>query len=261
MARSKNSEKTKERITSKEALTSKDRKSKKEEKEKVEKVEADDFIEDVKNKKILNPEKALFINRFVAFILDVMIVSMIASFISYPFVDAQSLNKLNESSIQVMEDYTAGKIDTKEYFTESNSLMYETARQQGMVSLVTIFLSILYFVVFQIKNGGQTLGKKLLRIKVVSTDQGDLTMNQMIFRSLIINSILINMINFGVMIFASKNVYFSIVGTLSFIQFMITVISGFMVMFGERRQGIHDRVAHTEVIQCNLVREMEKCEN
>lgn len=260
MARSKKDEEIKEELTSKKASATKNKKSK-EEKVEVEKVEEDVSKEETKNMKMLKPEKALFINRFVAFILDIMIVSMVASLVSYPFVDVESLNKLNESSIQVMEDYTTGKIDTKEYFTESNSLMYETSRQQGMVSLVTIFLSILYFVVFQIKNGGQTLGKKLLRIKVVSTDQGDLTMNQMIFRSLIINSILINMINFGVLIFASKNAYFSIVGTLSFIQFMIIVISGFMVMFGERRQGIHDRVAHTEVIQCNLVREMEKCEN
>ena len=212
----------------------------------------------VKEKK---KEKALFIQRFAAFILDVFIVSMVASMIAYPFLDMNSIDKLSESSTQIVEDYMKQEISIEEYTNESISVSYEMARKQGILYLITIFLNILYFVVFQIKNDGQTIGKKLLKIKVSSNDGNQLTMNQMIFRSLIINSILIDMVNFCVLLFTNQMAYFYGVGILSMIQFTIIAASGFMVMFSEKRQGIHDLIAHTDVVKCDLVKEMETCEN
>lgn len=212
----------------------------------------------VKEKKV---EKALFIQRFAAFILDVFIVSMVSSMIAYPFLDMNSIDKLSESSTQIVEDYMKQEISIEEYTNESISVSYEMARKQGILSLITIFLNILYFVVFQIKNDGQTIGKKLLKIKVSSNDGNQLTMNQMIFRSLIINSILVDMVNFCILLFTNQMTYFYGVGILSMIQFIIIAASAFMVMFNEKRQGIHDLIAHTDVVKCDVVKEMETCEN
>ena len=39
-----------------------------------------------------NEKKALFIQRLAAFILDIFIISSLASLISYPFVDVDSIN-------------------------------------------------------------------------------------------------------------------------------------------------------------------------
>ena len=206
-------------------------------------------------------EKALFVQRFLAFLLDIVLVSVVASFISYPFLDMDSIQKLNESSVEVMENYTNGKIDEKEYFNESSTISYELARKQGVNTLVIIYLNILYFVVYQIKNNGQTLGKQILKIRVVDSSNRDLSMNQMIFRALIINSILLDMISFGVLIFANQSSYFYGVSFLAFIQFCILSVSTFMIMFGKDRRGLHDLVAHTDVVRCDVVKEMETCEN
>lgn len=206
-------------------------------------------------------EKALFVQRFLAFLLDIVLVSVVASFISYPFLDMDSIQKLNESSVEVMENYTNGKIDEKEYFNESSTISYELARKQGVNTLVIIFLNILYFVVYQIKNNGQTLGKQILKIRVVDSSNRDLSMNQMIFRALIINSILLDMISFGVLIFANQSSYFYGVSFLAFIQFCILSVSTFMIMFGKDRRGLHDLVAHTDVVRCDVVKGMETCEN
>lgn len=206
-------------------------------------------------------EKALFIQRFAAFILDIMIISIVTSIISYPFMDSQALNKLNEESVQIIEDYTSNKITMKEYISENTSIMYETARKQGINSFIGLFLSILYFVVFQTKNNGQTLGKQALKIKVVSSDDSEISMNQMIFRSLIINSILINMISFGVLVFSNQNFYFYSSFILGILQFLILFISAIMVMYNSKRRGLHDLVAHTDVVRCDLVKEMKTCKN
>lgn len=206
-------------------------------------------------------EKALFIQRLAAFILDVFIVSMVASLVSYPFLDLDSIDKLNEASTQIVDQYMTQKISIDNYVSESISISYEMARKQGVVSLITIFLNVLYFVVFQIKNDGQTIGKKLLKIKIESTSDDKLTMNQMIFRSLIINSILVDMVSFCFLLFTNREAYFYGAGVLSIVQFVIIALSGFMVMFSEKRRGVHDMIAHTNVVRCDLVKEMEKCEN
>ena len=180
-------------------------------------------IKKVEEKK--NPEKALFIQRLAAFLLDVFIVSIIVSMLTYPFLDFDSIEKLNESSTQIVDDYISQKIDISEYTSESISVSYEMAKKQGILSLTTIFLNILYFVVFQVKNNGQTVGKKLLKIKVSSCDDEELTMNQMIFRSLIINSILIDMVSFCILLFSNQMIYFYSVGVLSMIQFIVIAVS------------------------------------
>lgn len=214
-----------------------------------------------KIKFVENSESALFIQRFAAFILDVFIVSMIASFISYPFLDVESVQKLSDSSMEVYEDYTNGKIDANQYISENTAIMYETAKKQGIISFVTILLNILYFIIFQIKNNGQTLGKQLLKIRVIDENDRDLSMNQMIFRSLIINSILIDMVAFGILIFSKQNIYLYAMFLLTFIQILIFSICSLMVMFRNDHRGIHDLIGHTKVMRCNVVKEMGTCEN
>ena len=192
--------------------------------------------------------KATFFQRFVAFILDVFLVSMLASILVLPFVDNDKAEKLNNESLEVIEKYSSAEIDLDTYVTEMTSLTYQTAKSNGVVTLVTLVCEILYFVVFQLYNNGQTLGKKLLKIKVISED-GSLTMNQMIFRSFIVNSILLEIISFCFMLFADEMVYFYGVATLEMLQYAVLVISAFMIMYGATGKGIHDKVVHTRVIR------------
>ena len=96
----------------------------------------------------------------------------------------------------------------------------------------------------------QTIGKKVMKIKVSSID-GELTINQVMFRSLIIDMILLDMIVFGFVIFAPQNVYFY--GTLFFelIEYIIIFVSVIMISFGQSRRGVHDIITHTEVVKVN----------
>lgn len=206
-------------------------------------------------------ENALFFQRVAAFILDIMIVSTVVSLFSFPFLDGESIEKLNASSVEISEQFVGGKIDAKTYMTESVNISYEMAKKNGTVTIITIFLNILYFVIFQFYRNGQTLGKKILRIQVVSTQEDELTMNQMIFRSLIINFILVDMITFGFVIFANKTTYFYGVGIMEMIQYLVIVISAGMVMFSKKSQGIHDLIAHTKVVRTDAIKELEVCES
>ena len=194
-------------------------------------------------------EEALFVQRFIAFLLDIFILSSIASLISYPFLDAKSIDKLNKNSSEVIEKYTTGEIDMDTYVDEVKGISYQLSQKQGVVSLVTLFLAVLYFIVYQYYNNGQTIGKKLMKIKVVSSTDKEITMNSFIFRSLIVNSILVDMISFAIVIFGNETAYFYGVAICGIIKYTLLLICGFMVMWSKSGLGLHDRIAHTTVVK------------
>lgn len=193
-------------------------------------------------------KKALFIQRFIAYCIDIIIVSFVISIVALPFYNEKEMSKYEEKSNELVEKYTTNKISVEKFVFESVNVSYQMARSNGIISLVTIIFEILYFVVYQLYNGGQTLGKKLMKIKIVST-KGELTTNQVMFRALIINSIMLELISFGFMLFSSKEVYFFGVGIFDVIQSIVIIVSALLIMYTKKSRGIHDLVTHTEVLK------------
>jgi uncharacterized RDD family membrane protein YckC len=191
-------------------------------------------------------KKASFLKRLAAYIIDYLIVVILVSLLSGPFVDVQKTDKYQKETNTIMEKYQNNEITATEYMQSISPAYYNLSRSTGVMTFITILIDILYFVVLQFVNKGQTFGKKLLKIKVVSTD-GDLSMNQMIFRSLIANMILLHIINFALITFASKNIYIGVFIPFAMIQYLIMFVSIIMSTTKDGRT-IHDRIAHTRVV-------------
>ena len=194
--------------------------------------------------------KAYFIQRMIAFIVDMVIISFCATLISVPFIDQDKMTKLEDQTVELVEDLRDQKVQAEEYISRYVSLYYKMARTKGIETFVTIFLSVCYFVVYQVHSGGQTLGKKLMKIRVVS-EEGDLSYNQMIFRSFVANSILLNILTFIFMMMGENQKYFYIASIFEMIQMIVTLISIFMVMNRKNGLAIHDRLVHTKVLREN----------
>ena len=201
-----------------------------------------------KENKNKEKKKALFLQRFFAFIIDMLIVSFVVSLVTSPFIDTKKISKLEEKSVEVVQKFQQKEINTTVYLKEYADIYYKLSRNSGMVSLITILFNVLYFVVYQIYAKGQTLGKKLLKIRVISKD-GELFMNQMIFRAFIANFILFDIINFGVMLFSPKSIYLYLIVFVEIIQWIITIISIIMIMNRKDGCAIHDRLVHTMVVR------------
>lgn len=206
-------------------------------------------------------QNALLIQRIIAYILDAVIIAIIATLISYPFYDNANMEKLNNTSSELATKYMDKKIDTKTYIDENKSINYEMSRKSGIITLITILLSVLYFVCYQLYTKGQTLGKRLMRIRILDKDENDLSMNQLIYRSLIINSILINIILMALVIFTNKDIYFYGTITLNIIQYIIIIVSVIMIIFTKDSRGLHDIICNTKVVRDNAVKELETCES
>ncbi|MBR2678950.1 MAG: RDD family protein [Bacilli bacterium] len=193
-------------------------------------------------------KKAYFIQRLIAFLIDVLLVYIVASMVVTPFIDVKENKKTTDEVNELMKQATSQEISTSEFADKNMDLSYSIARKNGIVSLITIILNILYFVVFQLYNSGQTIGKQLMKIRVKS-DLGELTMNQMIFRAFIANSILLDIITFMFMLSNSRTVYFYGLTVFSTIQYMVTIMSVFMILMRKDGCSIHDLLVHTQVVR------------
>ena len=194
-------------------------------------------------------EKTYFFQRLGAYVIDFMIVAVIASILSTPFIKTKEVETLEKQYTEITEKYVNQSIDSKEYTAEIINIQYQLSQVNGLVTIITILISVLYFVVFQLYYHGQTIGKKLLKIKVIST-KGDLSMNQMIFRSFIANNILLDIISIIFVMFSSKTIYFYCVGMFSILQYVLIITSFFMIIFTKEGLALQDKLVHTKVVKC-----------
>ena len=192
-------------------------------------------------------EKALFTKRLMAFLIDFLIITFISSLFAEPFVDSTSNEKLSKELIAIEEKYTSREINTEEFIISYGDLIYSISRNNGVLSFIEMILYVLYFIVFQLYKGGQTIGKRMMKIKVISED-GDLSMNQMIFRSFLANSLIFSIIAFIFIIICDKNTYFYSYGFIEMIQYFIMFISSILVMFRKDGKALHDILVHTKVV-------------
>ena len=196
-------------------------------------------------------ENAYFIKRLGALILDMIIVSIVVSMLTFFVNNNSNYEKLTKEYNDVMEQAMDKKTSPKEYkklLSKASDISYDLSKQTVVVSFVSLTIYILYFIVFQFYNKGQTIGKKLMKIKIESNDGKDLTMNQLAVRSLIINSILANLILLAVIILGSKDVYFVSSTTVSMIQYIIIFTTAIMILFRKDKRGLHDVITNTKVI-------------
>ena len=202
---------------------------------------------DSKDEKSEKSKKVFLTQRLFAYFVDTFIVLLVASLIASPFINVNKINKLEKEYYKVVEKVLNNSESSSKYNTDIINIGYDIAVQNGMLTIIKVIVGVLYFVVLQIKLGGQTIGKKIARIKVVSTE-GDLTYNQMIFRSFIANSLLLDIITILLLMFTSRDMYYSGVVLFTSIQYLITIVSLIMILSSNSGLAVHDKIVHTKVI-------------
>lgn len=191
---------------------------------------------------------AQFNKRFFAYIIDIFIVLVIANLITM-FIPISEKTQDYYKELQTTQKKMYDKeIDVKEYTDIVLEDNYNISKGTVLISLTSIIIYILYFVVYQVYNNGQTVGKKLMKIKVKSITDESLSINTMLFRALIIYGIATNIINLMLILLLKKELYLSISNTISIIQSLIVIISVFMILFSKQKRGIHDIITKTEVV-------------
>lgn len=201
-------------------------------------------------------EKVKLIKRFGAYVIDAIFVLLVISLVSNIRFINPKYDKYMETYnkyIELSTDYINQDIKEDEYVKEANTLYYDMTKYSLPNNIASIAIILLYFGVFQKFNKGQTIGKKLMKIKLVSNNDKELTLIQVILRYSIIylieiGSVITTLLSI-ILVFIINVKYFMIVmGVINVIIMIISIISYVMIMVRSDNRGLHDLICKTKVI-------------
>lgn len=163
--------------------------------------------------------------------------------------DDTTKEEFDEKCNKLVDDYNSYDVTIDDY----NAMVNKYNRILGKNSVInyslTAVLSLLYFVLFQGFTGGQTLGKKLMRVKVVSKEENkDVSYKQLFLRTLFLNSIVCYVLMLIGAYLLSDLVYTIFVSAITFIDTLLMGVLSVMVFVNKERKGLHDVLFGTKVV-------------
>ena len=192
--------------------------------------------------------KATFFERLGSYLLDSFIVSIIFSLICMGISTTQTnTEKLMEELDSKLMDKT---ITVEQYTEEYQDLLYDYQKENILVTSVSLSLTLAYYAIFQYMNKGQTIGKKILRIKVVDKEtEKPLSLLKGCLRSLFIYNIFSGIIGIPLLYLLKENAYFLTYSILIIIEMIFVLISAMFILYRKDKRGLHDIITNTTVIK------------
>lgn len=192
---------------------------------------------------------ASFIERLVAFLIDVILISIITSIFSVVVVNSSNYNKLLHESSKLINQSAEGKIERDTYISRASDVAYDLSRETAGLTIISLAIYISYFMIYQYKKDGQTIGKKIMKLRVVSNDERKLSMNNFAIRSLIINGILVDMMKLSITLLGTKDIYFLSIRILEPINYILLFAIAMFVLIRKDNRGLHDIITNTKVVK------------
>lgn len=185
--------------------------------------------------------------RAIAYLLDIFFIYVLLSLItSIKFINP-TYDKYEEAYSnysKVIEKYSNEEI-TIEELQEQNKDNYYNLVKYSISNVVAIELIIfLYFGVFQKYNNGQTLGKRIMKLKVASDNNQEVSLGRYFLRILPMYFIFIGgsipmIINLVLVFILNSNNYSMISSIVTYIFLGIAIL--------DLSMNLHNKISHTKV--------------
>lgn len=203
------------------------------------------------------------IKRISAYILDSLILLMLVSFLITPIQlnDKKVFTEFKEHSKEIL-DVTADYIKVvssndvkkslelekkvKSLGENSKKLQYKNRYSLYFLSqkILTVLLTIVYFVIFPLFNNGQTLFKKIFKIKVEYDTILKYLLREEMARNFVLTSLILYFIaSFNYSLFSLYLGYITPI-TLSFM-----IINFIVFLVNKDNKALHDIIAGTNVVE------------
>lgn len=195
------------------------------------------------------------IKRLFAYLIDIMIVGFVASALANIDVINPYINEYLESYEKFSEKLSSinGENANEVISSDAFILQYKSTLKYSIYSTGISFVCyILYFVGFQKWNKNQTVGKKLMKLKIINKDSSDnINVWQYLVRTLILYNLIFGSINVCLSLCLNNKLFFTMSMIVSIIGYVITYLCYAMILFRKDGKGLHDLISKTEVVEVN----------
>lgn len=187
------------------------------------------------------------LRRFVAYMIDFMLVEFLAAFLVFIPAFGYDFEEHKEAMDMYINFYLSANEDKDE--DEFIQVLKDFDRSSLPLTISLTTVTFLYFGVFGYIRNGQTLGKKIMKLRIVPIQGKELNPHLFILREVILLDIGFNLLRILVTLFCRSSdawlTCYTIVGNLS--SMISFAIYGFVLMRMDGR-GLHDMIAQTKVI-------------
>lgn len=186
--------------------------------------------------------------RIIAYGIDLILVTIITSFIF-------SILTLGTNPEEYLKSYENYMNTTNNYLNDEASenevikAEYEMMKSSNSLMIIKVGTTIFYFAIIPFLANGQTLGKKITKIKVVSNDNKPLHPGLMFLRGLIASTVIIDIINILALMYAKPSTWYDITYLTSALTYTIYLVLIEFVVLRKDKRSLHDLIANTKVVE------------
>lgn len=188
------------------------------------------------------------LKRITAYILDILFVYFIAAALFMLPIFKNDYNVYMDTTTEYIE-YIATLGSSEAEPDIELDYVYEINKSSQPLSIITCGVLFLYFGVLAYILKGQTMGKKIMKIKVEPIKGKNLDGNLFMIRTIILTNLLPKIASIIVLAKLSPTNWLIAENIISDISNIITfLILGFMI-FRDDERGLHDLICKTKVVE------------
>lgn len=190
------------------------------------------------------------IKRIVAYLIDYIIIAFIVNLIFTAPIFENYYNKYEETTKEYVEFFfndTSGSSDISE--EDLINYLYNIEFYGKPQLFMQLGISLLYFGVLAYLLKGQTLGKKVMKIKVVPITGQNLNVSRFMLRSVLVSNAIPELLSALAILFCTRENWYIYQNIISYIQYgLYFLMIGFMIYRDDER-GLHDLIGGTKVVE------------
>lgn len=192
--------------------------------------------------------KAGFKKRLAAYLLDLVVIAVVLGIIVGIKEKDQKVMRLRSDFNIVNELYASNEIKFQDYFDRFTTLHQQIDQECVCYLIFNILFVLGYFILLPYIWNGQTIGKRIMKIGVVSKTEQKVTIANYLIRNIVVNGLGYMILSLLFLYLLSNKMYFIFTSILCFIQIILVIISISMILYRRDKRSLHDILSGTDVV-------------